>query len=62
MQAALRQTFTSLGIRNFRIYFIGQGLSQAGTWMQVIALAWLVLQLTHSGTQLGLVTAVQFLP
>ncbi len=62
METAFKQTFASLGIRNFRIYFIGQGLSQAGTWMQTIALSWLVLQLTRSGTQLGLVVAVQFLP
>ena len=62
MQSTFSETFASLSIRNFRIYFIGQGLSQAGTWMQTIALSWLVLQLTHSGTQLGFVTAVQFLP
>lgn len=56
------QTFASFRIRNFRLYFFGQGLSLCGTWAQTIALAWLVLQLTHSGTQLGLVLAVQFLP
>jgi MFS family permease len=33
-----------------------------GTWMQTIAVGWLVLKLTHSGTQIGLVVAAQFLP
>lgn len=56
------KTFASLKIRNFRIYFIGQAISLCGTWMQTIAQDWLVLKLTNSGTQLGLVTAVQFLP
>jgi MFS family permease len=62
MQKAFQQTFASLSVRNYRLYFVGQGLSQIGTWMQTIALSWLVLELTHSGTQLGFVTAVQFLP
>lgn len=62
MQNSLRRTFASLTIRNFRLYFIGQGISLCGNWMRMVALSWLVLQLTHSGTQLGLVTAAQFLP
>lgn len=62
MEAAVRRTFSSFAVHNFRLYFLGQGISLCGTWMQSIALAWLVLQLTHSGTQLGLVTAAQFLP
>ena len=57
-----RQTFSSLAVRNFRLFAIGQGISLCGTWMQVVAMGWLVLQLTHSGTQLGLVVASQFLP
>jgi MFS family permease len=57
-----RTTFASLAIRNYRLYFLGQGISLSGTWMQTIALGWLVLELTHSGSQLGLVTAMQFLP
>lgn len=55
-------TFSALRTRNFRLYFIGQGISLSGTWMQRIAQSWLVLQLTHSGTALGLVTATQFVP
>ena len=55
-------TFSSLKIRNYRLYFIGQSISVSGTWMQTIGQAWLVLKLTNSGTALGLVTALQFLP
>jgi len=57
-----RDTFTSLHNRNYRLYFIGQTISVSGTWMQNIAQAWLILDLTHSGTALGIVTALQFLP
>jgi MFS family permease len=60
--ATFEQTFASFRIRNFRLYFFGQGLSLCGTWAQTIGLSWLVLRLTHSGTQLGLVLAAQFLP
>lgn len=56
------QTFSSLRIRNYRLYFIGQGISLSGTWMQTIAQDLLVLFLTGSGTALGLVTALQALP
>ena len=56
------RTFSSLKIRNYRLYFIGQSISLSGTWMQTIGQAWLVLKLTDSGTALGLVTALQFLP
>lgn len=56
------QTFASLKIRNYRLSFIGQMVSQSGTWMQIVALGWLVLQLTGSGSQLGLVIASGFWP
>jgi MFS family permease len=55
-------TFSSLRIRNYRLYFIGQSISLSGTWMHRIAQAWLVLELTDSGTAVGAVTALQFLP
>lgn len=58
----LRRTFSALGVRNFRLYFTGQAISLVGTWMQSVAQSWLVLELTHSGTLLGLVVAAQFLP
>jgi MFS family permease len=56
------RTFASLKIRNYRLYFTGQAISQSGTWMQIVALGWLVLKLTGSGSQLGLVVATQFWP
>jgi len=52
----------SLAVPNFRLYLAGQAVSLPGTWMQVVAQSWLVLQLTGSGTLLGLVAAAQFLP
>ena len=48
--------------RNFRILFAANALSSVGTWAQRIAQDWLVLELTHSGRDLGLVTGLQFLP
>ena len=59
---ATGETFRSFRTRNFRVFFIGQAISQAGTWLQFIAQALLVLHLTDSGVALGLVTAFQFLP
>ncbi len=56
------ETFSSLRIRNYRLYFTGQGISLCGTWMQRVAQSWLVLTISHSGTALGLVTAAQFVP
>jgi MFS family permease len=57
-----QRTFASLAIRNYRLYFIGQGISASGTWMQSVAQGLLVLKLTGSGTALGLVTALNTLP
>jgi MFS family permease len=62
VKAFSRRSFAALAIRNYRLYFIGQGISQSGTWLQMVAQTWLVLQLTHSGTMLGIVSAAQFLP
>lgn len=55
-------TFSSLKVRNYRLYYIGQVISTSGTFMQSIAQSWLVLQLTGSGTALGLVAALQYVP
>jgi MFS family permease len=49
-------------VRNYRLYFSGQLISLTGTWAQRVAQDWLVLQLTNSGTALGIVTALQFAP
>lgn len=57
-----RETFSSLHIRNYRLYYIGQIISTSGTFMQSVAQAWLVLKLTNSGPALGLTTALQSLP
>jgi MFS family permease len=57
-----RQTFASLATPNYRNYFTGNAISMTGTWMQIIAQGWLVLQLTGSATALGAVTALQTLP
>ena len=56
------QMVSSLRQRNYRLFFFGQLVSVAGTWMQSIAQSFLVLDLTHSGTQLGLTSAARFLP
>jgi MFS family permease len=61
-QAARRGTFSSLSSRNYRLYFWGQMVSVCGTWMQTVAQSFLVLELTNSGTDLGLATAARFVP
>ncbi|MFE7607060.1 MFS transporter [Streptomyces celluloflavus] len=58
----LERTFDALRVPNFRLYFAGQTVSLVGTWMQGVAQSWLVLELSGSGTVLGLVVAAQFLP
>ena len=58
----LRHTFRSLRVRNYRLWFFGQTVSQSGTWMQSVAQSWLVWTLTHSAFYLGLTAALQFLP
>ncbi|WP_405624517.1 MULTISPECIES: MFS transporter [unclassified Streptomyces] len=54
--------FSSLRVRNYRLFFAGQVVSNIGTWMQRIAQDWLVLSLTGSATAVGVTTALQFLP
>lgn len=58
----LLRAFSSLRHRNFRLYWFGQILSWVGTAMQTVGQVWLVLELTHSPWQLGLVSALQFMP
>jgi MFS family permease len=58
----LSPTFSALAVRNYRIYIIGAIVSNTGTWMQRIGQDWLVLQLTGSGTALGVTTGLQLLP
>ncbi len=54
--------FRALRHRNFRLFFAGAFLSNAGTWMQTVAQSWLVLQLTDSGTWLGVDTFMATAP
>lgn len=62
MSAALRRSFSSLQIPNYRRYFSGQIISVSGTWVQTVAETWLVLKLTHSGVAVGIAAALQFAP
>jgi hypothetical protein len=66
MTAALlrlnRRTFASLRHRNYRLFFVGQITSVTGTWMQNVAMAWLVLELTGSPFAVGILVLCQFLP
>jgi MFS family permease len=62
MPGFLRRMFSSLRTRNYRLWFIGQTVSQCGTWMQSVAQYWLVLELTHSAFDLGITAALQFAP
>ncbi len=62
MSRALRRSFNSLEVPNYRRYFAGQLISLSGTWMQTVAAIWVVLSLTESGVAVGLTTALQFLP
>src|ERR1700729_1656608 len=57
-----RGAFAALTSRSYRIYLAGQSLANMGTWMQSIAQDWLVLDLTHSATAVGVTMALQFLP
>ena len=60
--ATVRSTFASLRTRNFRLFFVGQTISNTGNWLTTVALTLLVLHLTHSGLAIGLITAAQYGP
>ena len=62
MTELLRRPFAPLSVPNYRRFFLGQLISLTGTWVQIVAELWLVLQLTGSGLSLGLTTALQFAP
>jgi MFS family permease len=51
----LARIFRALRYRNYRLFFIGQGISLIGTWMQQVAISWLVYSLTNSAFLLGVV-------
>jgi MFS family permease len=54
--------FPAFEIPNYRLYFGGQLVSVIGTWLQVVAQGWLVLQMTHSALMVGLVAALANVP
>ena len=59
----MTRTFSSLRYRNYRLFFVGQLISQTGSWMQRIALGWFVLELTHNDPfAVGVMAFAQFLP
>lgn len=62
MPIAARHPFHALRHRNFRLFFFGQFVSLVGTWMQVVAQGWLVLELSNSPFLVGLVTSLESLP
>ena len=60
--SGIQSIFRSLNHRNYRLYFSGQAVSLIGTWMQMIAMSWLVYRLTDSVFLLGLVGFASQIP
>ena len=58
----MNATFASFASRNFRLFFAGQSVSQVGSWMRMVGMSLLVLDLTDNGVAVGVVTALQFAP
>jgi len=54
--------FAAFDNRNFGLYFIGQTTSSIGSWLQALAVTWLVLEITNRPDKLGIAVALQFLP
>jgi MFS family permease len=61
-KSALTQVFNSLRSRNYRLYFIGQCISLTGSWMQQVAMSWLVYRLTGSVLLLGAIAFINQVP
>lgn len=59
---AMRNTFRSLAVRDFRVFVTGHTVSQMGTWMQRLAVIWAVFEITDSGTAVGVASACVFGP
>lgn len=62
LQTVVRGTFSSLRHRNFRLFFVGQSISNSGNWLTTVALTLLVLKLSGDGVGVGLLNACQFGP
>ncbi len=59
---AMGDSLSPLRIRPLRLYLGGQAISVVGTWMQAAAQSWVVWELSHSTTMLGLVALLSTLP
>lgn len=62
MKFRLKSIFRALRYRNFRLFFAGQSISLIGTWMQQVAMSWLVYRLTGSAVILGVVAFASQIP
>src|SRR5438874_411007 len=62
LRRGAQDTFRSLHVRNFRLFFMGQLISQVGNWLTLVAQALLVLKLTNNGVAVGALAAAQFGP
>lgn len=62
LKAKIKNTFRTLSQRNYRLFFIGQGISLIGSWIQNIAMSWLVYTLTNSAFMMGMITFINALP
>lgn len=60
--ANFRHVLRSLRHRNFQLFFVGQGISLIGTWMQMTAVSWLVWRMSHSPVMLGVVGFASRIP
>ena len=55
-------TFKALSVRNYRLYFIGQGISLIGTWMQRATMGWYVYRITGSVFLIGVMSFLSMVP
>ena len=62
LNSNLRVILRSFSSRNYRLFFSGQLVSLSGTWIQIVAMSWLVYRLTNSAFMLGLVTFLSQVP
>jgi len=62
IRCRLRSAFPAFSSRNFRLYFAGQIVSMIGTWLQMVAQGWLVLEMTGSAFWVGVTAAAASLP
>jgi len=56
------RTFRAFSSRNYRLYFMGQGVSLIGTWMQKTAVSWVIYSATHSKFMLGVAAFCSLFP